>query len=161
MQSENLLNINLASAEEAPLRFDVVLTDRFFADLEQEEISSGNVHVHLHVRATAGDIFTVDVEAEGQVTVACDRCLDPLNLPIKVKEQFKLKQAEPDESDAPDVIYTDAGAVTYDLSWQIYEIIETSLPLQRVHEMGDCNPDVARYILQSADETDENAALSY
>lgn len=160
MQSETLLNINLASADEAPLCFDVILTDHFFANLEQEEINGGNVHAHLHIHATADNIYLVDVEAEGQVIVACDRCLDPLTLPVKIKEQIKLKHAAPEASDAPDMIYANASAMTYNLSWQLYELIETSLPLQRVHKKGNCNLEVARYILQSADETDENTTLA-
>ena len=47
MQSENLLHINLAHADEAAKRLDIELTDRFFADLEQEEISGGDVHADL------------------------------------------------------------------------------------------------------------------
>ena len=53
MQSENLLNINLAHVAEAAKRLDIELTDRFFADLEQEEISGGDIHAEIFVRATA------------------------------------------------------------------------------------------------------------
>lgn len=156
MQSENPLNINLTRATEASQSLDIELDGHFFADLEQEEISDGKVNVHLDIRAMTDGIFTINISAEGVVTVACDRCLDPLELEVKTEEQVRLKHSEAEESDAPDMIYADTGSATYDLSWIVYEIIETSLPLQRVHPHGKCNPDVEKYILQdnSADDTD-------
>ena len=89
MQSENLLNINLAHAAEAAKRLDVELTDRFFADLEQEEISGGDVHAEIFVRASAGNIFNVQIKVKGNVIVACDRCLDPLS--IEVEKSMMLR----------------------------------------------------------------------
>ena len=75
MQSENLLHINLAHADEAAKRLDIELTDRFFADLEQEEISGGDVHARIIVKASASNIYKVSISVEGQVIVPCDRCL--------------------------------------------------------------------------------------
>ena len=125
MQSENLLNINLAHAAEAAKRLDVELTDRFFADLEQEEISGGDVHAEIFVRASVGNIFNV---------------------------QIKVKDAEQEDCDAPEMLYLEANNPCYDLSWQLYEIIETALPMQRVHAEGECNKDMVSYIMTADDE---------
>ena len=99
MQSENLLNINLAHAAEAAKRLDVELTDRFFADLEQEEISGGEVHADILVKASAGSVFQIQIQVHGRVTVACDRCLDPLVLPVEAEETVKVKDTDPEEGD--------------------------------------------------------------
>lgn len=117
MQSENLLNINLAHAAEAAKRLDIELTDRFFADLEQEEISGGDIHAEIFVKASAGDIFTVKIALKGQVTVACDRCLDPLTLDVDTSDTLKIKDADPEDCDADDLLYLDASNPCYDLSW--------------------------------------------
>lgn len=155
MQSGNLLYINLAQAAEAAECLEFELSDRFFADLEQEEISGGDVHVQLSVRASAGDIYKVEIEAEGQVTVPCDRCLDALMLPVEAAETLRIKDADPSESDDPEMLYLDAGNPCFDLSWQIYEILATALPLQRVHPDGECNHEVTDFILTPDDSEEE------
>ena len=155
MQSENLLHINLAHAAEAAKRLDIELTDRFFADLEQEEISGGDIHAEIFVRATAGDIYNVQVKVKGDVIVACDRCLDPLQIEVEASDTLKVKDADPEDCDADDMLYLEANNPCYDFSWQVYEIIETSLPMQRVHPEGECNKDMVSYILTDDNEDDD------
>lgn len=153
MQSENLLNINLAHADEAAKRLDIELTDSFFANLEQEEISGGDLHAVIHLKASAPDIFTIQIHVEGKVTVACDRCLEPLSIPVDASDTIKVKDAAPDESDDPELRYLEARQSSYDLSWDVYEIVETALPMQRVHPEGECNEDMVSYIIRE-DEAD-------
>ncbi len=155
MQSENLLNINLAHVAEAAKRLDIELTDRFFADLEQEEISGGDIHAEIFVRATAGDIYNVQVKVKGDVIVACDRCLDPLQIEVEASDTLKVKDADPEDCDADNMLYLEANNPCYDFSWQVYEIIETSLPMQRVHPEGECNKDMVSYILTDDNEDDD------
>lgn len=155
MQSENLLNINLAHVAEAAKRLDIELTDRFFADLEQEEISGGDIHAEIFVRATAGDIYNVQVKVKGNVIVACDRCLDPLQIEVEASDTLKVKDADPEDCDADNMLYLEANNPCYDFSWQVYEIIETSLPMQRVHPEGECNKDMVSYILTDDNEDDD------
>lgn len=156
MQSENPLNINMAHAAEAAKRLNIELTDRFFADLEQEEISGGEVHVGLEVRASAEHIYNVQVTIRGIVEVQCDRCLDSLRLNVEVEDVLKVKDAEPEESDALEMLYTDAKTCTCDLAWEVYELIETSLPLVRVHADGECNKDMLSYIMTDEGADDDN-----
>lgn len=146
MQSGNFLNINLAQAAKHAEGLEIQLTNRFFADLEQEEISGGEVRANILVHALAGNIYNIKISLDGAVTVPCDRCLDPLDIDIHSTETVKVKDDEEDEGDSPDLRYTETGSACYDLSWDIYEIIVTSLPIQRIHEDGKCDPDVLSYI---------------
>ncbi len=155
MQSDNLLNINLARVSETHESINVELSDRFFANLEQEEISSGDVVVGISVRASAGNIYKVQIKAKGTVVVACDRCLDPLRLEVDVQDVLHVKDADPEDSDDAEMLYLEAGSNTYDFSWGVYEIIETSLPLQRIHPEGECNAEMEGYILKDSDNEDE------
>lgn len=155
MQSENLLIINLPQVAEATKGIDIELTDRFFADLEQEEISGGDVHTHITVRASAGNIYKVEIELEGEVTIPCDRCLDPLTLSVEASETLKVKDADPEECDDIEILYLNAGQPTINLSWQVYEIIVTALPMQRTHPEGECNSEMIGYIVGTADEAED------
>ena len=157
MSSENLLNINLAQAASAGERIEIELSDRFFADLEQEEISGGEVHADILVKASAGSVFQIQIQVHGRVTVACDRCLDPLVLPVEAEETVKVKDADPDEGDDVEMYYLEANCPYFELSWPLYEIIETALPLQRVHPESECNPDMTGFILPGEPDGEDEA----
>ena len=75
---------------------------------------------------------TVDVECgiEGFVTVPCDRCLDDLRIPV----QTSFEEVYTPDSDE------------LDLSQDVYDYICTSLPLQRVHPEGECNPETIMFL---------------
>ena len=92
------------------------------------------------------------IDIKGSVTVRCDRCLDPLPILVDIHDEVKVKDAEPDDNDPWDANYTEGPNSMYDFGWDIYEIIETSLPTKRVHASGQCNEDVARFVSGSDDD---------
>ncbi len=154
MQSENPLHINLARFGNQPYRFEIELTDRFFADLEQEEISGGDVHAQILVKAMTDCIYQIQAQMQGRVVTLCDRCLEPLTLTVQAETELKVKDAPPHESDDPEMQYLEADNPCYDLSWDLYEAIETAMPIQRVHPEDECNPEMTRYILKDAPEAE-------
>lgn len=101
----------------------------------------GNFEVSLKVHETAGDWFEIAVAVTGEAVVMCDRCLDDLQLPVKVEDVVKVYAGTEEQND-PDVNVLLGVGYKYDLSWDVYELIELSLPLQRVHDMDSCNPDM-------------------
>ncbi len=66
----------------------------------------------------------------GSVTVACDRCLEDLVIPV---ETSFAEQYTPDEDEL-------------DLSQDVYDFVCISLPLQRVHPEGECNQETTKYL---------------
>lgn len=151
MRSENLLYINLAQAAKDGKRLTVRLDESFFAGLGQEEISDGDVQAEISVRASAADIYDIDLHLTGTVTVMCDRCLEPLDLRIDTHDSLQAKDGAPEDNDAPELLYTEGAEPGVDLSWGVYEIIETSLPIQRMHTEGECNPEMTGYIIGNTD----------
>lgn len=146
MQSMEALHIDLSRITQSALRSEIKLNDAFFAALEQDEIKGGDVTVSLSVKAAAGDIYKVNVAVNGCVTVECDRCLDDLTIAVEAEDAFNIKDGDFDEADAADLRYLEGAGMTYDVTWDVYEIIATALPLQRCHEDGLCNEDVASRI---------------
>lgn len=160
MQSGNPLHINLARVAEKGERLEIELADRFFADLEQEEISGGDLHVSVAVQSSADTVYKVKVAARGQVTVPCDRCLDPLRIEVDTEELVYVKDDEPGEGDSLEMLYTETDG-TCDLSWCVYEIVETSLPMQRVHDMDECNGDMlGRMVAEGEDGGEDDDFLA-
>ena len=143
MPSTETLKIDLRELAKRGESKTFSLTDSFFQELDQDEITGGNIQVKLNVRETAGDIFEVSIVIEGEVVVLCDRCLDDLTLPVEVKDNIKIYAGNEDEiPEDDDIRILEGNGYKYDMSWDIYELTELSLPLQRVHEDNQCNPDM-------------------
>lgn len=151
MRSDCTRNVHLAAAANEGKPLEITLDDAFFSALEQDEITGGRVSVSLLVSHVAEYIYKVSVRAEGEVGVQCDRCLDTLTLPVSVEDEVRIKHGAAAEDDAPDMLYMDVKGQEFDFGWTLYEIIETSLPLNRVHPDGECNEQMLGYIVGEAD----------
>lgn len=154
MQSISPLHIDLAKASQQGSTLNISLNDNYFKELDQEEIEGGQIDVRLTIKPAQNDIYNIKVEVEGVAKVLCDRCLDELALPVNTSETIKVKDGEEEDFDGDDFKYTEGRNSTYDFSWDIYEIVETSLPLQRMHPVGKCNPDIVGRILTVAPDED-------
>ena len=101
----------------------------FFEKFGNEEILDADLEVTAAVRnhgLTAEAACTV----AGSVTVACDRCLEDLVLPVETSFE---------ESYAPE-------GDELDLSQDVYDYVCISLPLQRMHPEGECNQETTKYL---------------
>ena len=105
----------------------------------------------------SGRYVGVDLDIEGTVVVACDRCLGELELPVSVHPAFSVKfgEAPEDESSATDgdreIVFLPESDTDMDLSQIVYDYVCISLPMSRVHPEGECDPGTVKY-LHSEDE---------
>ena len=150
MQHVTMRNFNVAEAARHSQRLQLSLAEPFFADLEQTEVDGGEVEACIDVKHISQDLYHIDVSLKGSVTVACDRCLDPLTLPVEVEETLRVKDEAPAASDHEDTLYTDYRTGCIDLAWLLYELIETALPMQRTHPIEECNPDMLSRLASEA-----------
>ncbi len=148
MASTNNLHIDLLEAARNGSPLSVNVSDDFFKALDQDEITGGALDVTIIVAQTAGDFFRIDYTLAGKVRVACDRCLDDLDLGIATSDSVKVYYGDAPLTGDEDVRELPAGSNVYDLSWDIYEIAESSLPLMRTHEEGDCNTEMMEKLLR-------------
>ena len=88
------------------------------------------------------------------MTVACDRCLEDLQLPVEAHPAFSVKFGEEASSEeemregSREILFLSASDAELDLSQAIYDYVCLSLPMQRVHAEGECNPDTVRFLGQ-------------
>ena len=115
----------------------------FFQQFDNSEILDASVNVEICVVKDGRTKVEAVLHLKGTVTVPCDRCLDPVQIPV---------EAHPSETLSPG-----AGEVDWDLSQEVYDYVCLSLPLQRVHPEGACNPDTVRF-LSHKERKDEEAA---
>lgn len=119
----------------------------FFDSFGNSEISDAGLDVSATVEKKGRKVF-VECRAEGKVTVACDRCLEDLDMPVEAHADLEVRFGEGDdaEEDGREVVFVDADEQELDLSQIVYDYICLSLPMQRTHRSGECNPDTIRYM---------------
>ena len=136
----HIVNLHQVERDDAHLHFH--LNDAFFSALEQDEILGGSVEVDVVVRFGAADTFTFSYTLSGQVSVPCDRCLDPVLLSVEVNDRLKVAYRDNDEAIDADLTVIPYSQLNYDMAWDIYELLLLNLPLQRIHSSGECNADM-------------------
>ena len=137
MCSLEQFKIDLKALAEDVTSLDYELTDQYFQALNDAEIKSGALHVSGSIRKAVG-FFELQLGISGTVQVPCDRCLDMMTQPIDTELRLVVKLGE-EYSEQDDVIVVDEREAVLDTSWLIYETIALAVPIQHVHQPGDCN----------------------
>lgn len=126
--------------------FEYEIDDKFFESLEYSDIKKGSlkVNVDLDKKST---FLELDFQIDGSVELTCDRCLDEYNQPVNFEGKLFVKFTEMEDNESDDVIILSPNDHELDISHYIYESINLSIPLKRVHpedEEGNytCNPEM-------------------
>lgn len=136
----------------------------FFAGFEGSGLSAAEVAVTARAEC-GGPYWDVDCGLEGRVVVECDRCLGPLELPVRRTVRLRVRFGEEsggesggeDTEAGREVIRLPEGAAELDLSQVVYDYTVLSLPLHRVHEEGECAPEALRILnVRAGAEAGEN-----
>lgn len=124
--------------------FAFEIGDTFFDEVDYSIIQRGKVNVQLKLEKKE-TMLIADFSISGEVFTTCDRCNDPLEVPVK--GQFKVifsfgTQTSDDEN--LHVLHPDAYELElFDI---IYELITVSLPSRKIHKSGECNEEMIQLI---------------
>ena len=130
---------------------------KFFQKFDNAEILDAAVDIDARA-VKSGHYIGVDLDIRGSVTVPCDRCLEDLTLPVEAHPAFSVKFGEEASSEeemregSREILFLDASDAELDLSQVIYDYVCLSLPMQRVHAEGQCNPDTVRFLSQEPED---------
>ena len=121
----------------------------FFESFENTEVLDAHLDTDVRVEKS-GRYIGVDCDVRGVLTVECDRCLDELDMPVDVEIRLSVKYGSEESSEEPqpgerEVIFVPETDVELDLGQIIYDYVCLSLPMQRTHEPGECNPEAMKY----------------
>ncbi|HIZ86749.1 MAG TPA: DUF177 domain-containing protein [Candidatus Coprenecus pullistercoris] len=135
------IEIRGLSYGEHPFNFKV--DGSFFEAYESDTVSDADLDVTAVVLKERGRM-ALNLSIVGNVIVKCDRCLADLTVPVDIKAPFSVmfsQYAEEDSGEgAEDVILLDSGSADIDLSQIIYDYVNLSLPIKKVHPDGQCDP---------------------
>ena len=122
----------------------------FFKEFGNEEIKDAEVSVWAEA-VKSGKYIGVDCRISGTVTVECDRCLGDLELPVETERKFSIKFGETEESAGAEegereTVILPQDDTDLDMGQIIYDYTCLSLPMQRVHPEGGCDPETLKYL---------------
>lgn len=121
--------------------YDFKVDNTLFEAFESPEIKRGACDVRVELRRLES-MLDMQVAIAGSVVVSCDRCLEDCEIPVAFDGNLVVKFApEPREYDG-EVMWLTPADDWVDLAQYIYESIVLSLPYQRVHPEGGCNPEM-------------------
>ena len=146
--------IDLTKVDERELEFDFVLNDAFFSALDQTEIMGGDVSVKLSIRKVSSTyefIFNV----KGWVDVTCDRCLTEMHYPVETEKELFVKLGDKTEEVDENLILVSEEEKKLKVDWLMYEFIVLSLAVKRVHDEGECDPDMIALLAEHNAELNE------
>lgn len=118
--------------------FDIDKT--FFEGIENSLIEDGNVRAHLSLEKKE-TMMIAEFSVEGTVNTVCDRCNDPIELPVQGNYRIIYKFGN-EISDDENLIVLDPDAYELNVIAPIYELLCVSLPARILHQPGECNEEM-------------------
>jgi uncharacterized metal-binding protein YceD (DUF177 family) len=137
-------------------KYEYLLDNRFFINIDGTEVQKGKVNVSLSVERKPS-FFEMKFHVAGVVYVPCDRCLDDMEQAIETNSRLivKLGKEYAEESEEILVISEEEGALN--LAWFLYEFVALAVPMKHVHVPGKCNKAMTSKLKKhSAKQTDED-----
>ena len=115
-------------------QFKFQVGEEFFKSFEDSVIGKSDVHVDVTFdkRET---FFVLDFSIGGTVQVECDRCLEKFDQEIIDEHRVYVKfddEAKRQHQEDEDIIYISHNDIFVDVSQLIYELVNLSLPLQKI-----------------------------
>ena len=145
MCSLELFKIDLKALTEDVTPLEYLLDNQFFAALDGVPIHEGALHVSGSIRKAVG-FFELQLNVSGTIQIPCDRCLDMMTQPIETQLHLIVKLGEEYSEEGDDIIIVDKEEGILQTAWFIYESIVLAVPIQHVHQPGDCNDAMMRVL---------------
>ena len=147
MDNNFIIPLNGLAAGES--RFSWHAGKEFFESFDNTEILAADLDIEVVVEKS-GRYLGIDCEVDGKVVVECDRCLEDLDIPIGTDIMLSVKYGSEENSEEHqegerEVLFVPQDEAELDLSQIIYDYVCLSLPMQRVHEEGECNPEAMKF----------------
>ncbi len=141
MESVNKYKIAYKALSEGEHLYNFAVDSNLFARFDSTEIIGGQCRVDVKLLRHES-MLELNVDIQGEVIVACDRCLDDCPVEVDYIGDLIVKFSDETSDYDGDVMWLPTGESEVDLSQYIYESILLSLPYQRVHAEGECNPEM-------------------
>ncbi len=110
--------------------FDV--DDKFFDSFEGSEIQKGTINT-IVILDKKPSMLEIDFHLKGSVSVACDVCLDELEINIEYDSKLFVRFGEITEEQTDEIIVLSHAEHELNVAQYIYEYSHLGLPYKRIH----------------------------
>ena len=132
--------------------FDFDLGDAFFRKYRTGLVSEGNLTAKVTLNKHETFIES-DFNIVGSVTLICDRSLDQFEYPIEIDQKIIFKFGHEDSEISEDVQMINFNTEILELGQFMYEFIELSVPMKKLHPRYNEESDQEGIVYSS--DTDE------
>lgn len=150
MEAQKSFIIDYTSLASGLHTFDFKVDGALFREMESPDIKDGACDVHVCVNASDTKL-DINVVISGGVVVECDRCLEDCTMPIEFSGLLVVRFSDLQHDYDGDTMWIAKGD-RLSLKQYIYESIVISLPYQRIHEEGGCNPEMMAHFTVASDD---------
>jgi len=166
MNDKFIIPLNGLAAGES--RFSWHAGKEFFEAFGNAEILDADLDASVVIEKS-GRYLGIDCEIDGSVTVECDRCMEELQMPVSTEVLLSVKYGDEESSDEHqegerEIVFVPEGDAEYDMGQIIYDYVCLSLPMQRHHDEGGCNPEALKHLAWGepveAEEADMNSPFA-
>ncbi|MBR3987155.1 MAG: DUF177 domain-containing protein [Bacteroidales bacterium] len=154
MKAKYDTTIQFSGLKSGKYEFDYVLDGSFFEGFENEELQDGKVVFAVNLEKN-DRLLMIKFTWKGTVKSVCDRCLGELEVPVEGEQTLCVKFSDTETSEDENVAYLPEDAYQIDLAQWMYEFVAVSVPMQRVHPEGECDPEMLKFIADEADEPED------
>lgn len=154
----DLYKVELKNLSPGVHEYEYFLENKFFVDIDGDEVQKGKVKVNLTVKRTSM-VFDMNFQLEGIVFVPCDRCLDDMELPVSTQNKLVVKFGKEYAEESEEIVIIPEEEGEINLAWFIYEFIALAIPMKHIHAPGKCNKAMSsklkKHTARRADDEDE------
>ncbi len=157
MSKNNAYVIDFTHIKTDVEKLEYHLTDLFFEETDGSVITGGDVDLVVTITPMPNHFYNLTFDYQGAVTLPCDRCLAPMQLPMEVHEEATVELGEKLDDENDEHILLNAMDPVYDFGWLVYALLALHLPTQHTHEhLEECDPEMVKYLVNELpDENDQ------
>ena len=139
--------------------FDFAIDNSFFEDYPQKDILGADISISLTLDKRS-NIIEIKGLMRGVVNTQCDRCLEEMSSEIERELSLVVKFSDEPDEENDEILVLSTTESELDLRQFFYDYIALSLPLQRVHKTGECDPEMIEKLKKFSGIAPENIEKS-
>ena len=125
--------------------YDWELDKKFFEAIENPEILDCHLQLRMELEKQER-MMVLHFTIHGDLEVACDRCLDPLQLPVDITEDYYIKFGDEYVEESESVLVIPETEYQIGIADLVFDYICLSIPIRKVHPddasgKSTCNTD--------------------
>lgn len=130
--------VELASLADGKYEQDFVIDTEFFKNMENYDIISSDVKVHLDL-VKKNDTYDCTFHCKGMLQIPCDRCLDALDHEVDATYHVVVKYGDRYDDGADNILTIPYSDRYLNAAYMLYDTVLLTIPLRHVHPLGKCN----------------------